>query len=138
MNIRGYSVCSAGMGVDAVRRRAVEREREAARADLRVWPAPEVACRPAVEGEFSKTSRAARAAAQASGWTVVATYARGNRVARGNRPGIVVDSLALRMRRGPTYVVACWSNGSFDMAVQANPLRLLGYRELLAMLTETC
>jgi hypothetical protein len=52
-------------------------------------------------------------AADAAGWAVQATYARGTKLDRQGGPGKVVDSLAVRLRRGPDRGVAVWSGGVF-------------------------
>jgi hypothetical protein len=45
------------------------------------------------------------------GWSVVPTYCRGTKIGAHGRPGKVVDSLALRCRRGAWYVVLVWHDG---------------------------
>lgn len=83
------------------------------------WPAPEVACRLAEPGEIPRGAAAVLAVAEAAGWTVEPTYARGTSVAGPNskpRHGRVVDSIALRMRRGLDRAVAVWVDGRFDLA----------------------
>lgn len=94
-------------------------------------PAPEVLCRPAAEDEIPRGARPVRTQAQANGWTVVATYARGT------RPGrvlVVVDSLVLRMRRGGELAAAMWLDGKFECAVRGPAARSMNLRDLRAEL----
>lgn len=77
-------------------------------------PAPEVECRLATDAEIPRGARPIQRLAEAHGWRVVATYARGTR--RGRVPR-VVDSLALRMHGpGKRYAVAVWLDGRVDCA----------------------
>jgi hypothetical protein len=86
---------------------------------LRDWPEPEVAARVAAVSEVPRAALGPQRLAQGAGWAVVATYARGTAV-RGPvsalRLGPVVDSLALRCRRGRQRAVAIWVDGRFDSA----------------------
>lgn len=79
-------------------------------------PAPEVPCRLATDDEVPRGARTVRRHAQAHGWTVVATYARGTR--RGRVPR-VVDSLALRMwgEGNACRAVGVWLDGRFNNAM---------------------
>jgi hypothetical protein len=97
------------------------------------WPAPEVPCRLAEPGEIPTGARRVLRVAESAGWRVVATYARGTVPMR--RPH-VVDSLALRMRAGPSRAVAIWLDGRFDTAVMFGdrPPRTCGATQLRAEL----
>jgi len=78
-------------------------------------PAPEVSCRLAEPWEVPNAAHLMSRKAQAAGWLVVFTYARGT------RPGLkpkVVDSLALRMRRPPLGACAIWIDGAFDFGMR--------------------
>lgn len=82
------------------------------------WPAPEVPARPATDGEMPRAAKLAQRRAESAGWSVMATYARGTRpTGTANKPGAVVDSIALRLRRGRERAVAVWTDGAFDFAV---------------------
>jgi hypothetical protein len=74
---------------------------------------PEVWARPATDAETPAGARWVAALAEANGWTVVATFARGTRPSQ--RPRIV-DNLALRMSRGRQRAVAVWVNARFESA----------------------
>lgn len=107
-----------------VARRAAER-RAAALPEWRRhdWPVPERAAAPAgAEGvpTVLRVVLSAQGHAQRAGWTVLATYARGTAVtgrAPNYRPGPVVESWALRCRRGGARAVAVWVSGRFDFAM---------------------
>jgi hypothetical protein len=86
------------------------------------FPAPEVACRLATEEEIPRTAKTLRRKAEAAGWTVRATYARGTRP---GRPPRVVDSVALRMthpERG--RAVAVWLDGGWSVGLAPGRLRV--------------
>ncbi len=76
--------------------------------------------RDATDAEIPGGARQVRKLAETHGWLVRATYARGTtpdrRVRKEMRPGKVVDSLALRMRRGRERAVAVWIDAKFDVA----------------------
>jgi hypothetical protein len=78
------------------------------------WPAPEVGARVAAVLEIPAGARRVARVAEGAGWAVVATYARGTLPGRTPR---VIDSLALRMRRGARRAAAVWHDGRFDTAV---------------------
>lgn len=77
------------------------------------WPAPEVPTRLATDVEIPTGARRVAKVAATAGWAVVATYARGT--CPGRTPH-VVDSLALRMRRGRHRAVAVWHGTKFTFA----------------------
>ena len=52
-------------------------------------------------------------AATATGWSVALTYARGTKLDRRGRPGAVVDSVAVRLRRGHHRAVGIWEGSAF-------------------------
>ena len=99
-------------------------------------PAPEIACRVTAGQEIPRGALTVRKAALGAGWSVVATYARGTQWTRSG-PGAVVDSLALRMRRGLLAAVAVWVSGRFDFGMRwgegVRP-ESLGAKELTAWL----
>lgn len=87
----------------------IEAQREAGR--LPPHPAPEVSCRPALDGEAGGAALALQRAVQRAGGTVLVTYARGWGVhGTTGRPTAVRDSIAVRCR-GPAgqRLVACWT-----------------------------
>lgn len=95
-------------------------------------PAPEVPCRPATDDEIPRGARPVRKQAEAAGWTVRATFARGTRP---GRTLVVVDSLVLRMRRGGELAAAMWLDGKFECAVRGpRPPRSMVLRDLRAEL----
>lgn len=107
--------------------------------EVKPHPAPVVPCRLAEPGEVPRGAKPVRAAAEAAGWAVVATYARGTRWTKSG-PGTLVDSLALRMsyRRGERRAVAVWLNGRFDFGMRwAADMRpeSVGVKELTAWMT---
>lgn len=84
-------------------------------------PAPEVPARPATDEEIARVgnreTRALIGAAEAGGWAVRVTYARGTRL---GRPARVVESVALRMNhpdRG--RAVAVWVDGKWSIGLVA-------------------
>jgi hypothetical protein len=84
------------------------------------WPAPEIPMREAQEGETPASARRMKAAAEAAGWEVLATYCRGTKPAGAKwLPGPVCDSLALRMRHAARdeQLVAFWIDDRWDAAV---------------------
>ena len=78
------------------------------------WPAPEVLARRATNEEIPRGAWLVVRLAETCGWSVIATYARGTAP---GRPPRVVDSLALRMRRGPRRAVGVWEDRRFTMAI---------------------
>lgn len=96
----------------------------------RVWPSqdqaliphpePEVPCRDANEDEIPNAAKRMRKLAEANGWEIRSTYARGTRT--GNRPK-VVDSLALRMHANYNRAIAIWIDGKWSLGLVA----LVGY-----------
>lgn len=97
--------------VDERVRRQLDAAREAGR--LPPHPAPEVPCRLAVAGEMGRDALRLQRAAQAAGWTVQATYARGWGVhGTTGRPTAKRQSVAARCW-GPDgrRMVAVWSKG---------------------------
>lgn len=79
-------------------------------------PPPEVPARDATETEISRVgnrnTRTVVRIAEAHGWLVRATYSKGHLLARG-KPGELVESIMLRMRRGQTWIAATWVDGKF-------------------------
>lgn len=72
-------------------------------------PAPEVPCREAVADEVPRSAAGVRKVAEAAGWTVLATYARGTRVgANGDPLPGLTDSIAVRCRRELGRAVGVW------------------------------
>ena len=78
-----------------------------------VHPPPVVPRRPAVPAEAPTSAARLVRAAAAAGWTVALTYARGTRIDNHGRPGAVVDSLAVRLARGPHRAAATWIDRTF-------------------------
>lgn len=76
-------------------------------------PAPEVPCRLATDDEVPRGARTVVRLAEGAGWTVAATYTRGTKPGRTRK---VVDSIALRLRRGDVRAWAVWLDGKFDQA----------------------
>lgn len=74
-------------------------------------PDPEVPARPAAEDEIPAGARKVRKLAEAAGWLVSPTYARGTAIDRHGKPGALRHSLALRMTLPGTRhrAVAIWS-----------------------------
>lgn len=85
-------------------------------AALTAHPAPEVQCRPATTGEVPRSPKLMMARAEAAGWAVRATYARGTTMTAKGKPGKVVDSIALRFHMANRAAWAAWHNGLFDSA----------------------
>lgn len=77
-------------------------------------PAPEVPCRLAGPQDMGRQALALQRAAQAAGWRVQATYARGNGVhGKTGKPTGIVDSIAVRCwGPGGRRIVMCWTRGS--------------------------
>jgi hypothetical protein len=61
-------------------------------------PAPEVTRRPAAPEEIPRGAHLVYRKAEAAGWLVTATYARGTAMDRHGHAGALVHSLAVRMR----------------------------------------
>jgi hypothetical protein len=78
---------------------------------LETFPEPEVWARPATAGEMPRNAIALRHVAELTGWRVDVTYARGTYATRSTAR--VVDSLAVRMRRGDVRLVGIWHDGKF-------------------------
>lgn len=83
--------------------------------EAKTHPEPEVPARLAEPHEVPRGAAIVQRLAEAAGWIVVPTYARGT-VAIGVRTPRVIDSLALRMRRDRRAVVAVWEDGQFALA----------------------
>lgn len=77
------------------------------------WPAPEVGVRDAAAHHLPTAARSLLVAAQAHGWASKATYARGTAPDRYGEPGEVVDSIVVRLQRGPVILVATWWDKRF-------------------------
>lgn len=75
-------------------------------------PTPEVSARDALPSEIGGGARQMIKAAEAAGWEVRATYARGNTVDRHGHAGALISSLAVRMRHPGTgrRAVAVWTS----------------------------
>lgn len=89
------------------------RKRLVSKDDQPPHPAPEVAARPAVDGEIPTGARRLAKTAAAAGWEVEPTYARGTTIDRHGRPGALIHSLAVRMRFPGTpghRAVAVWTS----------------------------
>jgi hypothetical protein len=100
---------------------------------------PEVWARPATADEIPRGARAVVKAAEAAGWAVTVTYARGTYVFA-KKPAAVVDSVLLRMAHGDRRAAAHWLDGGFDDAYVWSPahtLRKLGVNNLKHALAET-
>jgi len=80
---------------------------------LQLHPAPEVPCRPARLEETPKTAQSLATEAEANGWRVSTTFARGTSLDQYGNPSMVVDSVAVRLWRSPLRVVGLWRNGKF-------------------------
>ena len=74
-------------------------------------PAPLIACREARDEELPTSARRLRDKAQAAGWQVQVTFSRGTSLGR-DTP--VVDSVVVRLQRGPQRAFACWKDGKPD------------------------
>lgn len=99
------------------------------------WPPPEVPCRAAVDTEVPRTAFAIASSAQRAGWVVDVTYARGTAPTRYWEPGPVVDSIAVRLRRGSSRGVGTWVNGRWRAGFtwsSTEPLHPVGARGLAA------
>ncbi len=94
---------------------------------------PEIPCRLAATDEIPRSAHTLMNKAQAAGWTVCATFARGTDI-KGRRHK-VVDSVAVRLRRGGSSLVALWIDGKFDCALA--PFRRMNSHQLKAEV-ETC
>lgn len=82
-------------------------------------PAPEVPARDATEAEIWRAPRLVRKAALANGWEVRVTYARGTEMHLTGKPGRVVDSIAVRIRRPGVRGWAVWLEGTNSPAFEA-------------------
>jgi hypothetical protein len=78
---------------------------------LETFPEPEVWARPARLAEIPKTARTLMALGTLHGWRVETTYARGTYATRSTAR--VVDSIAVRMRRGNMRLIGIWHDGKF-------------------------
>jgi hypothetical protein len=78
-------------------------------------PAPEVRAREMETAEMPTTTRRIFLKAKESGWACLVTYARGTTLTREGGPGVVQESVLLRMREavGPTRAAGEWVNGKF-------------------------
>jgi hypothetical protein len=77
------------------------------------YPAPEITSRDQVSGPVKSAVSDLVRYAEALGWSVVVTYARGHLPhATTGRPGACRDSLAVRMQRAGHYAVAVYREGS--------------------------
>lgn len=97
-------------------------------------PAPEVTARPAADDEIGRSASALIAKATTGGWETRATYARGTDPGKKALP--VVDSIMVRLSKGPMRAVAVFHDGSFTLGyawVPAAPLlpRPRGYKQLV-------
>jgi len=102
-------------------------------------PEPEVWARPAEAGEIPRFARAVVKAAEAAGWAVTVTYARGTYVFP-KKPAAVVDSVLVRMAFGGLRAAAHWLDGGFDDAYAWGPahmLRKVGVNNLKILLGST-
>lgn len=77
-------------------------------------PAPEVAMRDATEAEIGRSARVMRKLAQAHGWAVRVTYARGTVLHLTGKPGKVVDSIAVRFHMVNRFAWGVWHDGGYD------------------------
>jgi hypothetical protein len=102
-----------------------------------VWPAPEVQCRPAEPAEVPLGARSLIRVA-VDGWTVSVTYSRGTWPVR-DKPGPIVDSLALRFRGGIVRGYGLWVDSRFKgggvMHGQKFPVRVTA-TEIRALLKQ--
>jgi hypothetical protein len=78
---------------------------------LESFPEPEVWARPARLAEIPKTARTLMALGTLHGWRVETTYARGTYATRSTAR--VVDSIAVRMRRGNLRLIGIWHDRKF-------------------------
>lgn len=104
---------------------------------MTTWPAPEVSCRDAVDAEIPRGAQAVAKAAEAAGWRVRCTYARGTYPFPRRDPK-VLDSVAVRLWKTPRAAVGVWLDGKFDQAFAwglEDQLRAVGAAELKALLT---
>jgi hypothetical protein len=72
-----------------------------------------------------------------AGWTVRITYARGPYLGAKGESLRVVDSIMVRGRRAGDHFVACWIDGSFEVAYagpQGGPAARLGASDLRSAL----
>jgi hypothetical protein len=101
---------------------------------LREIPPPEVSSRDAVMFRVPERARLLAARAEAGGWTVRITYARGPRLhARLGTVTKVVESVVVRMTRLPELAFGFWQGGKFDEAWvwhAEHGTRVLGSKEL--------
>jgi hypothetical protein len=102
-------------------------------------PEPEVWARDAQPEEVPAGARRIAKVAEAHGWRVRTTYARGTTLTARGTPGRVVDDILLRMSRpvgdGYAHAVGCWEDGKFDLSYVGAPgetPRRVGARELRA------
>lgn len=99
---------SSTVDIEAAR---AERASAESGGERRPWPSPEVSCRLARPTEVPLGARRVQGAAEAAGWVVVVTYARGTTVAGKDKHRALVDSIALRMRsifKPDLRAVATW------------------------------
>jgi hypothetical protein len=78
---------------------------------LETIPEPEVWARPAKRSEVPRTALTLIAFAKLHNWHVEVTYARGTYATRATAR--VVDSIAVRMRRGNMRLIGIWHDGKF-------------------------
>lgn len=83
--------------------------REAKNPPLEPWPAPEVAAREVAASDAPNGPARLARALTGAGWSVTVTYARGTIPNAQGRPGRVVDSWAVRARRGTCRAAALWT-----------------------------
>jgi hypothetical protein len=104
-------------------------------------PEPEVYARDAQPAEVPLGARRIAKTAEANGWNVRITYARGTVLRANGKPGKVVDDILVRMARptvgGYSCAVATWIDGSYEFAYVGHPGevgRKVGARDLRAFL----
>jgi hypothetical protein len=108
--------------------------------ESRAWPAPEVVAREANAEEVPASAKRLAKRAEEVGWTVGVVYSRGT-TPQGAKwePGPVVDTVAVRARRGDRAVVALWRDGKFAgglVGSRSDGLRQVGSRELTEIVSD--
>jgi hypothetical protein len=100
-------------------------------------PEPEVRARQAQPSEIPRGAKVITRVAEANGWSVAASYARGTSMHANGKPGRLVESCLLGMTREADKgrVVATWHDNSFDLSYASRngeTAQRLGARELRA------
>jgi hypothetical protein len=82
-------------------------------------PPPEVPQRPATPEEIPASAARLARDAQAHGWQVSSTYAKGTSIGAFGQPTTLVEAIAVRLARGPLRAVGLWHDGAFSAGLLA-------------------